>query len=99
MRWPRIAIDTGVEAAAIGIQTPAKWQVRTIVSAKNFTSGIFKHVQGDMGGRLQELPVLRLERVRWIHHGTHRAMLLNPAASVNGSQPQPRQKTTTRLID
>jgi len=36
-----------------------------------------------MGSRLQEISVLRLKRVRWIHDPAHIAMLLNPAASVN----------------
>jgi len=81
---PCVAIDTGMEAATIRVETPSKRQVGTLVSTENVMGDIFKHVQLYMGSRLQEIPVLRLKRIGWIHHRAHLAMVFDPPASVNG---------------
>jgi len=84
MRRPGVAIDTGMEAATVGVKTPSKRQVGTLVSTENIPGGIVKHLQFYMGGRLQEISVLRLKRIGGIHHRAHIPMLRDLAPSVNG---------------
>src|ERR1043165_4115185 len=85
MRRSSIAIRAGVEAAAIGIETPSKRQIGTLVPAENVTGRIVIHLQPHIGSRLQEISVPRFKRIRWIQHWAHWTMVTDLFAPVNGT--------------
>ena len=68
-----VAIGAGMKAAAVGVHTPPKRQIRTVVPSENLPAIIRVEHQLGHTRRLKEVPMPRLKGVGGIRDPTHRA--------------------------
>ena len=73
MGWTGITIGAGMKAAAIGVHTPPKRQVGTVVTTQDLSTIVRIERQFGDSRRLKEVPMPRLKGVGGIGDPTHRA--------------------------
>ena len=70
-----VAVGTRVKAASVRVEAPSKREIRALVPTENVSRLILVYFKRDLRGRLEQLPMMGLERILRIGDHAHRRIV------------------------